>query len=266
MLTKGRSSHNGLRQVTSRSAHPSLRHSLLLALPEKVRRTVYTYVVTYEEPIPIRLFSATSSEGIDTCTAILKRTWFFSPPVLRICRAIAEEAAPPFYANNSFKAEVMGSDTSVLQEWLNATHPAHLALIPELIISLEPRSFFDLQELRADSAATGSSSSAGELAALLVGSGISGERVFMKVSIDFGVLREDAMWLGRRTGDVTNLWKAWFADLQECMDREEYGMAEKEGTLVQGEGTVESESLIDKVSSLTSKMAGLLGCAEGRYQ
>ena len=121
--------------------------SPLLALPKTVRQKIFTYIVAYKDPIPIREHKVTNTQYQ---SAIISREGgFFAPSLLRTCLKIEKEATPLFFANNRFRAELTDGTTKTLHAWLENTSPKYLALVPELFISLEARTFVDVDILRA---------------------------------------------------------------------------------------------------------------------
>ncbi|KAK4542259.1 hypothetical protein LTR36_006912 [Oleoguttula mirabilis] len=217
--------------------------SPLLALPKKVRQKIYAYVVTYPEPIPIREHAVTNTKLHSN--TIVRRSWFFCPPLVRTCRKAEKDAAPLFYANNSFKAELTDGDTKTLLAWLSNTNRAYLVLVPELIISLDPRSFFDVESLRTQLDRDGRTVTATAiLSKTITESGIGADRIFMVSPADMKHLAKDAGLLGGGVKDVEKLRDQWFDDLQGWLDYDEY------------EGLTVGEAAGYKL--VTGKMQGLL--------
>ncbi|KAK5120767.1 hypothetical protein LTR85_005833 [Meristemomyces frigidus] len=195
--------------------------SPLLALPKKVRQKIYAYAVTYSEPIPIREHTVTNTKLHSN--TVVRRSWFFSPPLVRTCRKAEKDAAPLFYANNSFKSELTDGDTKTLIAWLGNTSRAYLSLVPELIISLDPRSFFDIDSLRTQLDRDGRTVTATAiLSKAITESGISADRIVMVSPADMKHLAKDARLLGRGVRDAEKLRDQWFDDLQGWLDYDEY--------------------------------------------
>ncbi|KAK0291851.1 hypothetical protein LTR91_008808 [Friedmanniomyces endolithicus] len=211
--------------------------SRLLALPAKLRAQIFALAVTYPHPIPIRLHTTTTppvASGTTTdyhgqtraTSLIARRKWFFSPPLLRTCRVARREATAVFYAGNEFRAELTGGDVSALVEWLRVTRPEFLGLVPKLVVSMEVRSFFDLEALRRAEGSVGQREAWAVLSRLLIGGGVAGERVVMVDLTRWGELVGDAELLRRGAGDAKGAVRAWFEGFREELDREEYGFGE----------------------------------------
>lgn len=195
---------------------------------------IYAYVVTYPDAIPIREHTTTTARN----NSIVRESWFFSPPLVRSCRKAEKDAAPLFYANNSFRAELTCGDTSTLLTWLVNISPRYLALVPKLIISLEMRSFFDIDNMRKDFECSGRTlPSTAVTSKCITNRGISADRILM-VSPELKHLAKDARLLGRGVRDAETLREQWLDELQTWLDHDEYaGMTPGEAasyTLVTG--------------------------------
>ncbi|KAK5694677.1 hypothetical protein LTR97_009267 [Elasticomyces elasticus] len=198
--------------------------SPLLALPEKVRHQIFALAVTYDEPIPTRQHTAiTSPNATDSKeNVIVKRTWRFSPPLLRVCRQTEQEATALFYAMNDFIVELTDGDVTALVAWLQSMNPVHLKLIPKLILSMNVYSYFDLNALRQAEGTVGASYDHQVLSKLLVGGGIRADRIVMVDLTNARNLARDAYWLRRGMKDAEALVKWWFGELRNWLDFEEY--------------------------------------------
>ncbi|KAK5726327.1 hypothetical protein LTR17_012856 [Elasticomyces elasticus] len=198
--------------------------SPLLALPEKVRHQIFALAVTYDEPIPIREHTAiTSPNATDSKdNVIVKRTWRFSPPLLRVCRQTEQEATALFYAVNDFIVELTDGDVTALVGWLQSMNLVHLKLIPKLILSMNVYSYFDLNALRQAEGTVGASYDHQVLSKLLVGGGVRADKIVMVDLTDARNLARDAYWLRRGMRDAEALVKGWFGELRNWLDFEEY--------------------------------------------
>lgn len=194
-----------------------------MALPKKIRAKIYGYAVAYDQPIPICLHT-TTMHAISKETMIVRKSGFFNPPLLRACRKVEKDAAPLFYANNSFKADITDGDTSTLMTWLTSTDPAYLALVSELVITLEPRSYFDIIDLRHAAQDGNTSVRTHDLAATLIEKGITADKIFMTSPEDMKHLNKDVMLMGRSVTDTEQLREKRFDELQKWLDCEEYGI------------------------------------------
>ncbi|KAK5137781.1 hypothetical protein LTR08_007353 [Meristemomyces frigidus] len=223
--------------------------SPLLALPKRVRQKIYSYVVAYPDPIPIREHKVTKT--IRQTAEIVRESWFFTPPLLRTCLKIEKDATPLFFANNRFRVELTDGTTNTLHAWLENTSPVYLAQVYELIISLEPRTFFDVDTLRKqltrDSKRSPAplSTTASELSKAITDSGISANRIVMTSPVEMKHVYKDAKLVGRGVRDAPSLRDLWFDDLQHWLDHDEY-----EALTI---GDAAGYTLV------TSKMAALLG-------
>ncbi|KAK0265046.1 hypothetical protein B0A54_09165 [Friedmanniomyces endolithicus] len=197
----------------------------------------FALAITYPHPIPIRLHTTTTppvASGTTTdyhgqtraTSLIARRKWFFSPPLLRTCRVARREATTFFYAGNEFRAELTGGYVSALVAWLRVTRPEFLGLVPKLVVSMEVRSFFDLEALRRAEGSVGQGEAWAVLSRLLVGGGVAGDRVVMVDLTRWGELVGDAELLRRGAGDAKGAVRAWFEGFREELDREEYGFGE----------------------------------------
>lgn len=240
--------------VDRAAAYEGAIQSPLMALPKKVKVKIYAYAVTYSEPIPIRLHT-TTTDVPGSGAVILKQSKFFNPPLLRTCRKIKKDAARLFYANNSFQAELTDGDTSTLMTWLMSTDPPYLALVPELVITLNPRSYFDVVQLRQSAQDGSTNKRTYDLATTLVTKGITVDRIMMTRPADTKHLSEDAYLLEGRVEDTAQLSEEWFDELQKCLDDEEYGI---DGFEYDGEADN------DELCLVMEKMGSLLQPAEGR--
>lgn len=181
----------------------------------------------------------------NTRNPIVRRTWFFSPPLVRTCHKAEKDAAPLFYANNTFKAELTDGDTKTLLAWLSNTSRAYLTLVPQLIISLDPRSYFDIDSLRTQLDRDGRTvTGTAVLSKALTENGISADRIIMVSPADLTHLSKDAWLLGRGVRDAEKLRDQWFDDLQGWLDYDEY------------DGLTAGEAAGYKL--VTGKMQGLL--------
>ena len=186
-----------------------------------MRQRIYAYGLIYPDPIPIRMQTATNAKF--GSNSIVRQSWFCSPPLLRACRKLEKDATPLFYANNSFRAELTDGDIGTLLTWLSSIDSKYSALVPELIISLTPSAFFDIDRLRRDDANGETHVITGMLTKLLTNKGISGDRILM-VSREMIHLDKDAKLLGRGVRDAEKLRDLWFDELQKWFDYEEYGI------------------------------------------
>ncbi|KAK0356767.1 hypothetical protein LTR91_007597 [Friedmanniomyces endolithicus] len=248
---------------------PPTKPSRLLLLPAKLRSQIFALAVTYPHPIPIRLHTTTtppvaSETTTDnngktrTTSLIARRRWFFSPPLLRTCRVARREATAFFYAKNEFRAELTGGDVSALVAWLRGTKGEFLRLVPKLVVSMEVRSFFDLEALRRAEGSAGQGEEWGVLSRLLVAGGVAGERIVMVDLTAWGKLVGDAGLLRRGAGDAKGVVRAWFEGFREELDREEYGFGEvgvdEEGGEVGGGGSLGESEEVGLVTGMMKKM------------
>jgi len=175
------------------------------------------------------------------------------------------EATAVFYAGNEFRAELTGGDVSALVAWLRVTRPEFLGLVPKLVVSMEVRSFFDLEALRRAEGSVGQAEVWRVLSRLLVGGGVAGERVVMVDLTRWGELVGDAELLRRGAGDAKGVVRAWFEGFREeldreKLDREEYGFdevgVEEEGGGVGGAGgeSVGGDEEVGLVTGMMKKM------------
>ena len=121
--------------------------SPLFDLPEKIRTKIYADVVTYNTPISIHKHSTSSIRCDGRGTRFISTAWRFTPPLLRTCHRIRDEAAPIFYSNNVFIATARNADFSELISWLQETNIAYLGQVKHFILNIEPTSFADLLEM-----------------------------------------------------------------------------------------------------------------------
>ncbi|KAK0947799.1 hypothetical protein LTR29_000700 [Friedmanniomyces endolithicus] len=255
---------------------PPTTPSRLLLLPAKLRAQIFALAVTFPHPIPIRLHTATTppvASGTTTdnngktrtTSLIARRSWFFSPPLLRTCRVARREATAFFYAGNEFRAELKGGDVSALAAWLLATGRGKLGLVPKLVVSMEVRSFFDLEALRRAEGSAGQREEWGVLSRLLVaGCRWSGGGEDRDGGFDAdGELVGDAGLLRRGAGDAKEVVRAWFEGFREELDREEldreeYGFGgvegEEEGGVVEGGGRLGEGEEVGFVTGMMKKM------------
>ncbi|KAK3070031.1 hypothetical protein LTR53_011151 [Teratosphaeriaceae sp. CCFEE 6253] len=226
--------------------------SRLLALPEKLRTRILALAVAYPDPIPIRMHrastspiaatasaTATSDDEGRTTSLIATHAWFFTPPVLRTCRALEREGTALFYAGNVFAAEVRDGDVGELLAWLRSARTVHLRLVPRLVITLRPGGWGDVQALRCGEGSVGREYDFEGLGKLLVFCGIMGGRLELDAPGGGGgggavtaELGRDARLMGRGVGDVGELVGEWFAGLRRWVEFEEG----KFGRLDEGDG------------------------------
>ncbi|KAK1822815.1 hypothetical protein LTR12_002740 [Friedmanniomyces endolithicus] len=248
---------------------PPTTPSRLLLLPAKLRAQIFALAVTFPHPIPIRLHTATTppvASGTTTdnngktrtTSLIARRSWFFSPPLLRTCRLARREAMVFFYAGNEFRAELTGGDVSALVAWLRGTKREFLGLVPKLVVSMEVRSFFTLEALRRAEGSVGQGEGWRVLSRLLVAGGVAGERIVMVDLTRTGELVGDAGLLQRGAGDAKGVVRAWFEGFREALDREEYGFGEggveEEGGEVGGGGSEGTDEEVGLVTGMMKKM------------
>ncbi|KAK0265425.1 hypothetical protein LTR91_009794 [Friedmanniomyces endolithicus] len=257
---------------------PPTTPSRLLLLPAKLRAQIFALAVTFPHPIPIRLHTATtppvatqtSTDNNDKRTVkslIARRSWFFSPPLLRTCRLARREATVFFYAGNEFRAELTGGDVSALVAWLRTMGPGKLGLVPKLVVSMEVRSFFDLEALRRAEGSVGQGEGWRVLSRLLVAGGVAGERIVMVDLTRTGELVGDAGFLRRGAGDAKGVVRAWFEGFREALDREEYGFGgvgvDEEGEEVGGGGRLGEGEEVGLVTGMMNKMGWPRGSKRG---
>ncbi|KAK3074826.1 hypothetical protein LTR53_002421 [Teratosphaeriaceae sp. CCFEE 6253] len=245
--------------------------SRLLALPPHLRTRILALAVAYADPVPIRMHrastspiaataSATATAATATATAataaaadddgrttttslIATHAWFFTPPVLRTCRALEREGTAMFYAGNAFAAEVRDGDVGELLAWLQGARTVHLRLVQRLIITLQPLGFLEVQALRCGEGSVGREYDFEGLGTLLVCCGIVGGRLELDAPGGGGgggavtaELGRDARLMGRGMGDVGELVGEWFAGLRRWVEFEEGSFGGLEG----GDGGGES--------------------------
>lgn len=142
---------NQMERVTTRPGATRIsaatRNSPLFRLPETVRAKIFTYAVTYEVPISIHKHSAVHAWYDSKGERLVRETWRFLPPLLRVCDQLLVEAAPLFYASNSFTTTITNGDLSELITWLRETDSSCLSMVNRLILRVEPVSFGDLLDM-----------------------------------------------------------------------------------------------------------------------
>ena len=163
---------------------------------------------------------------------MVRSSGFFTPDLLRTCRKVQKDAMSLFYAKNSFQADLTNGDATTLLAWLGTVDGPYLTLVPQLIISLNPHSFFDIEQLRHAESAGTTKGNAKKLAAALAAGGVSSDKILVEHP-DMRCVVKDSVMLGcgNDLKDAEDLREKWFDALQEALDEEEYEMEEGESAV-----------------------------------
>lgn len=197
--------------------------SPLFRLDGKIRKTIFTYALTYNEPIPIRKHSSLNAWFDDKGERLIREVWRFTPGLLRTCLRIHQEASPIFYAANTFKATIRNSDISEITSWAEETDEDHLRAVKDFIIAIELTSFADFLDMSTGPAIC---QQARTLAKALSMTSISSPQ------IDLPVLRhlsKDAKLMGFEMGEAEQMRSRWVLELGSAFKKldEDNGLVKK---------------------------------------
>lgn len=181
--------------------------SPLFRLDEKIRKTIYTYAMTYADPIPVRKHSTLTAWYDEKGERLIREAWRFTPALLRTCRQIQDEAGAIFYANNTFKGTIRNSDISEITDWIHEVDEACVREVKEFIISIEPTSFADLLDM---STGPHICQQARTLAKALSNTNISGPQIDSPV---LKHLNKDAKLMGFEIDDAEQMRSRWVLEL-----------------------------------------------------
>ena len=197
--------------------------SPLYRLKEKIRKSIFTYALTYNEPIPIRKHTSLNAWYDDEGERLIREVWRFTPALLRTCLRIHQEASPIFYASNTFKATIRNSDISEITNWVEETDEAYLRAVKEFIIAIEPTSFADFLDMSTGPAIC---QQARSLAMALSRTDITSPQIDLPV---LKHLRKDAELMGFEMGEAEQMRSRWVLELGSAFRKldEDNGMVKK---------------------------------------
>ena len=113
-----------------------------------MREIIYTYALTYSQPIQLQKRSYHRFWRIGYKVSRALRTRFnYTPSLLRTCTQIQSEASPLFFRNNIFRIDVSDGNLGPLFEWLNDTPPSLASLVKGLVIKVDPTCVAQVAEL-----------------------------------------------------------------------------------------------------------------------
>jgi hypothetical protein len=113
-----------------------------------VRKIIYTHALTYTHPIQLqkRNYHRFQRIGYKVSRALCTN-FNYTPPLLRSCIQIQDEATSIFFCRNVFRIDVADGDLTDLIEWLNDTPAAYASLVRGLEIHIEPSCVAQVVEL-----------------------------------------------------------------------------------------------------------------------
>lgn len=222
----------------SGSATPTKQQCPLLCLPEKVRIIIYAYTMTYRAPLPIRKHCSNSAWFDGREERLISKSWRFTPPLLRTCHQVQEEADPIFYASNAFSATIRNTgDVAEIMSWLEETNAFYLTLVKQVVLNIEPMSFADLLDMGTNKEVFSTGRLLGEA---LVGAGIPTDRVKI-LEPEMKYLDKDGLLMRFDYDDAQRIRRRWVNALEVEMREEEDELAQRLKGLMTGT-TEESRS------------------------
>lgn len=178
---------------------------------------------------------------------ICRVSWHFSPPLLRACIHIQVEAAPIFFASNTFKADVRDGDIADLLDWLHGVPSVYLMHVRELVLNIEPTCLADVAELSARAAdAEGMREQAVAFTRAVMKAGFACDVIQVEMPAPRFLEKEEAVWgVGMELAcEVTDRWvNVLMGELAGLEEMEEMvGMFEGVDMTAEGAGEGGGES------------------------
>jgi len=201
--------------------------SPLFRLDKKLRMKIYTYALTFNEPIPIRKHGSTNTQTIPTGgDQPLRQEWRFLPGLLSTCTEISREASPIFYAQNTFTATLRNSDVTTILDWVASTSPLYLEKVKAFTLIIEPTSFADLLDMATASHGREICLGARNIATALAKTSISSPEIELPELVHLG---RDAELLGFEVGEAEQMRARWILELGSAFKKlgEERGLVRK---------------------------------------
>ena len=160
-----------------------------------------------------------------------RHTFQFTPPLLRASEQMDRDWSRVFCEHNSFSYQLTDGNVKPLMHWLRTGDPAHLGATRELILILEPTSFFDVQALREAFSSGEVAITTDNLARAIVGAGIRTKQIRVQEP-DLGFLRAEAKTMKWDSRDAKALCQAWVAELCDWLRHAEHELGSETPSMV----------------------------------
>ena len=161
---------------------------------------------------------ATSSWYDDKGERLIRKVWRFTPPLLLVCDRVQDEAAPIFYAGNTFMGTICDSDADEITSWMRDTNPKYITQVKQLFIIIEPTCFSHLLDMTTASNKYAVFDQAHLLVKTMTQAGLPTTRVKL-VLPPVKHMSKDALLFHFDTDDVEEFRFRWVAALEEELKR-----------------------------------------------